>query len=63
LQEINKKIGTFLHILTTFSLKRGRLSLCLKASEGDYRAEKEEKCSGYEGGARKIKRCTIPAEK
>jgi hypothetical protein len=63
LQEINKKIGTFLHILTTFSSERGRLSLCLKASEGDDRAEKEEKRSGNEGGSRKIKRSAIPAEK
>jgi hypothetical protein len=63
LQEINKKISTFLHILTTFSLERGRLSFCLKASKGDYRAEKEEKCTGNEGGAGKIKRSAIPAEK
>jgi hypothetical protein len=42
LQEINKKNGAFLHILTTFFLKGGRFFLCLKASEGDYRAEKEE---------------------
>jgi hypothetical protein len=63
LQEINKKIGTFLHILTTFFLKGCCPFLCLKAFVGDYGAEKEEKRTCNEGSTRKIKRSAIPAEK